>query len=135
MTPRIPLRRRISEASPARCAISLLGAASLAAFVLVADGAEPPPTRSVAVKVVDRLGRPVADVSACLLPDCTKVTWRAEKEGYVAEVPAGDAPAALRLTARSFAPAEVPVKPHANAVGATLKAKGSVKLAFLAPEG
>ena len=42
-----------------------------AVLVLAAAGvraAEPPATRSVAVKVVDRMGRPVKDAAACLLP-------------------------------------------------------------------
>jgi len=134
MSARIPLRRRISRISSVRGAIFLLGAVLPAGGAFDAGAAEPPPTRSVAVKVVDRLGRPVADVSACLLPACSKVAWRAEKDGYVAGVPAGEAPVALRLTARSFEPAEVFVKPDAKAIETTLTAKGSVKLAFLAPE-
>ncbi len=105
----------------------------LAVFGSLAE--EPPPTRTVALRVVDRLERPVADVSACLLPACTKVAWRAEKEGYVAQVAEGGAPVTLRLTARSFEPADLVVAPEATAAKATLKAKGSVRVAFLAPEG
>lgn len=132
-----PVAARPGGASPA-----LFGRTLRALLVLLTLSAasglpaeEPPPTRTVAIRVVDRLGRPVTEVSACLLPDCTKVAWRAAKEGYLAEVPTGEAPVALTLTARSFEPAEVSVKPEANAVEATLKAKGSVRVAFLAPEG
>lgn len=135
MTSLIPLRRRIFRISSARRASFLLGAVLLTGGAFDAPAAEPPATRSVAVKVVDRLGRPVADVSACLLPGCTKVAWRAEKDVYVAGVPAGTAPVALRLSARSFEPADVSVKPDAAAVETALKAKGSVRVAFLAPEG
>ena len=103
--------------------------------LLVATGAgaaEPPATRSVAVKVVDRIGRPVKDATACLLPACAKVAWRAEKDGYVAEVPAAETPVALRVTARSYESAEVAVQPEAASVEATLKAKGSVRAVFVA---
>ena len=85
--------------------------------------------------VVDRLGRPVSGVSACLLPACASVAWQAEKELYVADVPAGDAPVTLRLTAPSFEPAALVVAPEVPTAAATLKAKGSVRVAFLAPEG
>lgn len=104
----------------------------LALVALGASAAEPPATRSVAVKAVDRLGRPVQEVSACLLPACSKVVLRAGKDGYVAEVPAGGETLALRLSARSFEPAEVTVAPEAAAVEAVLKAKGSVRVSFLA---
>ena len=135
MSARAPVPRGVSGSSPARGAISLLSAALVAAGAIGARAAEPPAMRSIAVKAVDRLGRPVADISACLLPACTKVAWRPEKEGYVAQVPAGEALAALRLTSRSFEPADLLVAPEATAVKATLKAKGSVRVAFLAPEG
>lgn len=103
---------------------------------LTAPGAaaEPPATRSVAVKVVDRMGRPVKDAAACLLPACAKVAWRAEKDGWVAEVPVGEAPMTLRVTARSFEAAEVAVKPEAASVEATLRAKGSVRAVFVAAD-
>lgn len=105
----------------------------LALFVaLGASGAEPVATRGVAVKVVDRIGRPVKDVSACLLPECSKVAMRAEKDGFVAEVPASGKTVGLRFTARSFEAAEVKVAPEALVVEATLKAKGSVRVSFLA---
>ena len=99
---------------------------------LGADSAEPVATRSVSVKVVDRIGRPVKDFEAFLLPVCSKVAVRAEKEGFVAEVPAGVEAVGLRLTARSFEAADVTVAPEAAAVEATLKAKGSVRVSFLA---
>jgi hypothetical protein len=101
-----------------------------------AGAAEPPaPPRLLAVKVVDRIGRPVKEVTACLLPGCTMVALRAEKGGFVAEVPAGGEPVSLRLSARAFEPAEVAVAPEAATVEATLKAKGSVRAAFLAVDG
>lgn len=108
----------------------------LAASILALSGpgaraGEPPATRSVAVKIVDRIGRPVKDVSACLLPACAKVAWRAEKDGWVADVPVTEAPVALRVTARSFEAAEVALKPDAAAVEATLKARGSVRAVFV----
>jgi hypothetical protein len=106
----------------------------LLVYAAGAGAAEPPATRSVAVKVVDRIGRPVKDVSACLVPACAKVAWRAEKDAYLAEVPAAEAPVALRLTAKSYEPAEVTVKPEAGSVEATLKAKGSVKVVFVASD-
>ena len=96
---------------------------------------EPPPTRTVALRVVDRLERPVPDVSACLLPACAKVPLRAATDGLVAELPAGQEPRTLRLSARSFEPADLVVAPEATTAKATLKAKGSVRVAFLAPEG
>lgn len=102
---------------------------------LAAAAAEPPATRSVAVEVVDRTGRPVKDVTACLLPACTKVPWRAERDGWVAEVPAGEVPVTLRLTAGPYEPAEVSVKPEAGSVEATLKAKGSVGAVFVSSDG
>lgn len=102
---------------------------------LPAVAAEAPPPRLVALRVVDRLERPVADVSACLLPACAKVPLRATTEGLVAELPTGAEASTLRLTARSFEPADLVVAPGANAAKATLKAKGSVRVAFLAPEG
>jgi len=108
-----------------------------AILVLAAAGvraAEPPATRSVAVKVVDRMGRPVKDAAACLLPACAKVPWRAEKDGWVAEVPVAEAPVALRITARSFEAAEVALKPEAAAVEATLKSKGSVGAVFVSAD-
>ena len=105
----------------------------LALFVaLGASGAEPVATRGVAVKVVDRAGRPVKDVSACLLPECSKVALRAEKDGFVAEVPASGETVSLRFSARSFEAAEVKVAPEALVVEATLKAKGSVRVSVLA---
>jgi hypothetical protein len=97
-----------------------------------ARAAEPPAPHVVAVKAVDRLGRPVKEFSACLLPACAKVALRAMKDGFVAEVPTSGKTVGLRLSARSFEPAEVPVAPEAAAVEATLKAKGSVRAAFLA---
>lgn len=111
-----------------------LVAAVLLLFVVApgAWAAEPPVTRVVAVRTLDRLGRPVKEVSACLLPACAKVALRAEKDGFLAEVPAGGKTVGLRLSARSFEPAEVTVAPEAAAVEATLKAKGSVRAAFLA---
>ncbi len=135
MSARIPSQRRTSRVFPARGAASILGAALLSTGAFDATAAEPQPARSVAVKVVDRLERPVPDVSACLLPACSKVAWRAEKDSYVAGVPVGESPVALRLTARSFEPSDVSVKPDAAAVETTLTAKGSVRVAFLAPDG
>lgn len=109
--------------------------ASILALVGPGVGAaEPPATRSVAVKVVDRIGRPVKDISACLLPTCARVAWRAEKDGWVADVPVTEAPVTLRVTARSFEAAEVALKPDAAAVEATLKAKGSVRAVFVASD-
>lgn len=105
-------------------------------LALGAGAAEPPaPPRLVAVKVVDRLGRPVKDPAACLLPACAKVALRAEKDGFAVEIPAGADAVSLRLSARSFEPAEVAVAPEATTVEATLKAKGSVRVAFLALDG
>ena len=101
---------------------------------LGAEPAEPAPTRRVALKVVDRIGRPVKEVSACLLPACAKVALRAEKDEYAAEVPSADAPVTLRLTARSFEPAEVVVAPDATEADARLKAKGSVRAVFLSAD-
>lgn len=110
----------------------------LAPILVLALGAvgaaEPPATRSVAVKVVDRIGRPVKDATACLLPACAKVAWREERDGYSAEVPVAEAPVALRITARPFEPAEVTVKPETAAADATLKAKGSVRIVFVAAD-
>lgn len=105
----------------------------LAVFGSLAE--ERPPTRTVALRVVDRLQRPVADVSACLLPACAKVPLRAATDGLVAELPAGEEPKTLRLSARSFESADLVVSPETTAAKATLKAKGSVRVAFLAPEG
>ncbi|MHB8800528.1 MAG: carboxypeptidase regulatory-like domain-containing protein [Thermoanaerobaculia bacterium] len=96
---------------------------------------EPPPTRTLVLRVVDRLERPVTDVSACLLPACAKVPLRAATDGLVAELPAGEEPKTLRLSARSFGPADLVVAPEATTAKATMKAKGSVRVAFLAPEG
>lgn len=135
MSIRIPSQRRTSRVFPARGAASILGAALLSTGAFDATAAEPQPTRSVAVNVVDRIGRPMTDVSACLLPACSKVAWRAEKDSYVAGIPVGESPVALRLTARSYEPADLVVAPEATAAKATLKAKGSVRVAFLAPEG
>ena len=135
MSVRIPSQRRTSRVFPARGAASILGAALLSTGAFDATAAEPQPTRSVAVNVVDRIGRPMTDVSACLLPACSKVAWRAEKDSYVAGIPVGESPVALRLTARSYEPADLVVAPEATAAKATLKAKGSVRVAFLAPEG
>lgn len=106
-------------------------------FVALGAGAAEPaaPPRLLAVKVVDRIGRPVKEPSACLLPGCTKVALRAEEGGFVAEVPAGGEPVSLRLSARAFEPAEVTVAPEAPTVEATLKAKGSVRVTFLAVDG
>ena len=134
MNSRIPLKRRNSPVFPARGKVSILGAVLLSTSAISAPAAEPPPTRSVAVKVADRLGRPVSGVSACLLPACGTVAWRAEKDGYAAQVPAGEAPVSLRLSARSFEPAEVSVRPEATAVEARLKAKGSVRIAFVSSD-
>lgn len=128
-----PARSRgsaVRDITPSSLIPVLLLLASLPAVAV-----EPPPPRLVALRVVDRLERPVADVSACLLPACTKVPLRATTEGLVAELPAGAEATTLRLTARSFEPADLVVSPEAAAAKATLKAKGSVKLAFLAPEG
>lgn len=99
-----------------------------------AGAAEPPATRSVAVKVVDRIGRPVKEATACLLPACARVPWRAEKDGWLAEVPVAESPVSLRVSARAFETAEVAVKPEAAAVEATLKAKGSVRAVFVASD-
>jgi hypothetical protein len=112
--------------------LALLVTTILFVAALGARAAEPPAPRVVAVKVVDRLGRPVKEVSACLLPACSKVALRPEKDGFVAEVPAGGKTVGLRLSARSFEPAEVTVAPEAAAVEAVLKAKGSVRGSFLA---
>lgn len=101
---------------------------------LGAGAAEPPATRSVAVKVVDRIGRPVKEATACLMPACAKVAWRAEKDGWVAEVPVSEAAVTLRVTARSFEAGEVAVKPEAAAVEAALKAKGSVRAVFVSAD-
>ncbi len=100
-----------------------------------ARGAEPPATRSVAVRAVDRIGRPVKDLTACLLPACAKAALRAEGVGFVAEVPAGGDAVKLRLAARSFEAAEVTIPPEAAAVEAKLSAKGSVGVSFLAVDG
>lgn len=108
--------------------------AGLPALLLIGPGAraaEPPATRSVPLKVVDRIGRPVKDVSACLMPACAKVALRPEKDRFVAEVPAAGSPVTLRISARSFEPAELPVPPDAAAVEAKLRARGSVRAAFL----
>lgn len=132
-----PVAALPNGASPVLLRHAVRALAVLIPFLAAVDAPaeEPPPTRTVVLRVVDRLGRPVADVTACILPACTKVAWRPEKEDYVAGVPAGEAPAVLRLTARSFEPVDLVVAPEAAATKATLKAKGSVKLAFLAPEG
>ncbi|MFN7990336.1 MAG: carboxypeptidase-like regulatory domain-containing protein [Thermoanaerobaculia bacterium] len=104
----------------------------LAAHAVLA--ADPPPNRTVAVTAVDRIGRPVKDVSACLLPACAKVALRPGKDRFVAEVPATGAPVTLRVTARAFEPADVVLAPGAASVEATLKAKGSVRAVFLSPD-
>ncbi len=98
------------------------------------SAAEAPPTREVVVKVVDRIGRAVQDVSACLLPDCAKAVLRAEKDRLVAEIPASGETVSLRLSARSFEPLEVKVAPGAAVVDATLRAKGSVRVSFLSTD-
>ena len=90
------------------------------------------PLRTVVLRVVDRLDRPVQDVTACLLPECAKVALRAGKDGFVSEVLASERTLLLRLSARSFEPAEVKLAPGATAVEATLTAKGSVRVSFLA---
>ncbi len=97
---------------------------------------EPPPTRSVALRVVDRLGRPVADASVCLLPACTRLVAEASGDGLGVTLPApveGAGPARLRLEAPGFAPAEVdvPAAPS-GALPVQLTAKGSVAATFLA---
>jgi hypothetical protein len=106
----------------------------LALAALGAGAADPPASRSVAVKVVDRIARPVKDATACLLPACAKVPWRAVKDGYVAGVPSGEMPVSLRVTARSFEPADVVVRPEASAVETTLEAKGSVRAVFVSSD-
>ena len=66
----------------------------------------------VLVRVVDRLDRPVAGVTACLLPACGKLATRAEGEGFRIVLPAKaneGGTTRLRLQAPGFAPAEAEV--------------------------
>lgn len=133
MTPRLFAAARRTEQYTIRDLTPLL-LPILLLFAVGAGAAEPPATRSVAVKVVDRIGRPVKDATACLLPACAKVAWRAEKDGYVVEVPLAEAPVALRVTAKAYETTEVAVKPEAASVEATLKAKGSVRAVFVAAD-
>lgn len=117
-----------------RLAAFLLAAAPVFAVFPAAFASDPAatPSRTVVLRVLDRLERPVAGVTAFLLPACSKVELRAEKEGFVAEVPAGGEAIGLRFSARSFEAADVTVAPEAATVEATLKAKGSVRVSFLA---
>jgi hypothetical protein len=124
-------------ASPALLRHAVRALAVLIPF-LAAAGApaeEPPPTRTVALRVVDRLGRPVADVSACLLPACTRLAAEASGDGLGVTLPApaeGAGPVRLRLEAPGFLPAEVdvPAAPS-GALPVRMTAKGSVSATFL----
>ena len=135
MTSKDPVRGPAPDRRRRLLRLAAAATFALSRLAVSAPAADPPPTRSVAVKAVDRLGRPVPGASACLLPACGRVAWRADKDGYTAEVPAGETPVTLRLTARPFEPTEIAVKPGEAAVEAKLKAKGSVRVAFLAPDG
>lgn len=115
-----------------RLAACLLAAAPSLASPQTPASTPEVPVRAVLLRVVDRLDRPVKDPTACLLPGCVNVALRAEKDGIVAEVPASGETATLRFTARSFEAAEVKVAPEALVIEATLKAKGSVRVSFLA---
>ncbi len=120
-----------------RLASILLAAAPLVAGSPPAFAADPAATlpRTVLVRVVDRLDRPVAGVTACLLPACGKLATRAEGEGFRIVLPAKaneGGTTRLRLQAPGFAPAEAEV-PAEGAAGLVvrLKATGSVTVSFL----
>src|SRR5512138_2064351 len=122
---------------------ALVFAPLLLVHPVVAAAPQPsPPARTVLLRVVDRLGRPVPDASACLLPACARVDLRAAEGGITATLQASDAPVRLRVSARGFDPAELTVGPSpatpaaepaapAPPTDVTLKAKGSVRLALL----
>ena len=104
-------------------------------FAAAAAGAPAP--RTVVVRVVDRLDRPVKDVSACVLPGCSKVAAAAAPDGLRVELPPDETnpgPRLLRLEAPGFLPAEA-VVPAADdgPISVRLKAKGSVTASFLSP--
>ena len=103
---------------------------------LPAVAVEPSPPRLVALRVVDRLERPVADVSACLLPACARLATETSGDVLRISLPAsgeGAGPARLRLEAPRLAPVEsdVPAEPAGTPL-VRLAAKGSVNATFLA---
>lgn len=126
------------DASPVLLRHAVRALAVLIPF-LAAAGApaeEPPPTRAVALRVVDRLEKPVADVSACLLPACTRLAVEAAGDGLSVTLPApveGAGPVRLRLEASGFAPAEIDVPSvPSGPLPVRMTAKGSVTASFLA---
>ena len=93
------------------------------------------PSRTVVLRILDRLDRPVAGVAACLLPECVKAPTETV-DGNVRVVlpaePAAGASGRLRLQAPGFAPAEAEVPAEESAPPVVrLKATGSLTVAFL----
>ena len=124
--------------TPGRLAASLLAAAPVLAASSAPETPPDPPVRTVLLRVVDRLDRPVKDVTACLLPACAKAVVATTTEGprvEVPAVPAKEAAARLRIGATGFAPVEVSIP--AATIGPLLvrmKATGSITASFLSPD-
>ncbi len=118
-------------------AAALLASAAVVAGAPQEAPAAPAP-RVVAIRVVDRLDRHVANVSACVLPGCAKAAAVAAADALRIELPPDEkriGPRTLRLEAPGFLPAEA-VVPAADEgpVSVRLKAKGSVTASFLSPD-
>ncbi|MBK6406701.1 MAG: hypothetical protein IPF66_17650 [Holophagales bacterium] len=93
------------------------------------------PSRIVVLRVLDRLERPVAGVTACLLPECAKAPTQTVDEAVrvvLPAEPAGGRARRLRLQAPGFAPAEMDLPAEGSPpLVVSLKASGSVTVAFL----
>ena len=93
------------------------------------------PSRTVVLRVLDRLERPVAGTTACLMPECAKAPTRTLDDAVrvvLPAEPAGGGARRLRIQAPGFASAEAEV-PAEGAVPPVirLKANGSVTVSFL----
>ena len=120
-----------------RLAAFLFAASTICAAFPTALASDPAaaPSRTFVIRVLDRLDRPVQDVSACLLPECAKVPTEILGEVVRVVLPAAPADGGarrLRFQAPGFAPAEAEVPAEGAAPPIIrLKANASVTVAFL----
>lgn len=116
----------------------LLGLALLVPRPLPAAPSEPVQEgREARLAVQDRLGRPVAAATVCLLPACeAPLPARRDGDRVVATLAEAKGPVALRVSAPGFAPAEVAISPGPVAPrDVVLRASGAVRASLVASEG